>query len=77
MRTIIMISKTKAADLAVIFNAYQNALTEFCDNQCDDTASSLRVWGNMLDALQDELQIHLTEKRILTSALDAANKFSQ
>lgn len=72
-----MISKTKAADLAVVFNAYQEALTAFFDNKCDDTASSLRVWGNMLDALQDELHIHIAEKRNLLNSLDAANKFSQ
>lgn len=77
MRTIIMISKNKAKDLAVVYSAYQDALTAFCDNQCDDTASSLRVWGNMLDALQDELQIHIAEKRNLLNSLDAANKFSQ
>lgn len=71
-----MISKNKAKDLAVIYSAYQDALTEFFSNQCDDTASSLRVWGNMLDSLQDELQIYITEKLNLLSSLDLANKFS-
>ena len=72
-----MISKEKAADLVVVYSAYQDALKAFCGNQCDATANSLRVWGGLLDALQDELQIHIADKRNLTSSLDAANRFSQ
>ena len=72
-----MISKSKAVDLAVTYSAFQDALTEFCRNQCADTAQSLLVWAGMLDALQDALQVIVADKQQLLNALNLADKFAQ
>ena len=72
-----MISKNKAVDLAVTYSAFQDALTNFCNDQCLDTAGSLRVWAGMLDALQDDLQIEVADKQQLLNAYNLAEKFSQ
>ena len=75
MRTIIMISKDNAVNLAVTYSAFQDALTEFCANQCLDTAQSLLVWAGMLEALQDDLDIIVADKQQLLNALNLADKF--
>ena len=72
-----MIAKSKAVDLAITYSAFQDALTEFCSNQCLDTANSLRVWAGMLDALQDDLQVIVADKQQLLNALNLADKFIQ
>lgn len=72
-----MISKNKAVDLAVTYSAFQDALTEFCRNQCDDTAQSLIVWAGMLEDLQEALQVTVADKQQLLNALNLAEKFTQ
>ena len=77
MRTIIMINKDKAVELAVTYSGYQDASAEFCSNPCKETANSLWLWAGMLDDLQDVLQIAIADKQQLLNAIDLANKFNQ
>ena len=72
-----MITKSKAVDLAVTYNAYLEAQAGFCGNPCEDTAISLRVWARALERLQDSLQITIADSQQLLNAIDLTKKFTQ